>query len=62
MCICLGHMPRPSCVYPVTHTHTHGQVRADLEAKSGKKYPEYQAVSYSTQVVAGINYFIKVSA
>ncbi len=36
------------------------QVRGELENKTGKVFPEYYAVSYRSQVVAGINYFIKV--
>jgi len=36
------------------------QVRADLETKAGKKFAEFVAIEYSTQVVAGTNYFVKV--
>ena len=36
------------------------QVREDTEDKVGKKFDEFEAVKYTTQVVAGINYFIKV--
>ncbi|XP_064389163.1 uncharacterized protein LOC135337194 [Halichondria panicea] len=35
-------------------------VRADLEGKLGSQCSEYVAVTYRSQVVAGINYFIKV--
>jgi len=35
-------------------------VRADLESKSGKSFSKYEAHSYSTQVVAGTNFFVKV--
>jgi len=38
------------------------QVRADLETKAGKKFTEFAAIEYSTQIVAGTNYFIKVSS
>lgn len=37
------------------------QVRADLEGKVGKSFVEYTAVSYTSQVVAGTNFFVKVS-
>jgi len=36
------------------------QVREDIEKKAGKTFAEFVAVEYSTQVVAGINYFVKV--
>ena len=36
------------------------QIRASVEEKEGKKFDEFTAVKYCTQVVAGINYFIKV--
>jgi len=35
-------------------------VRADLETKAGKKFAEFVAIEFSTQVVAGTNYFVKV--
>ncbi|BFZ10149.1 hypothetical protein BsWGS_13188 [Bradybaena similaris] len=36
------------------------QVRSDLEAKVGKVFPHYKAISYKSQVVAGTNYFVKI--
>jgi len=36
------------------------QVRANVEETAGRKFTEYKAISYATQVVAGTNYFIKV--
>lgn len=35
-------------------------VKAKLAARSGVDLREYEAVKYATQVVAGLNYFIKV--
>ena len=37
------------------------QVKPQAEKMSGQEFPEFKAISYKTQVVAGINYFIKVS-
>ncbi|EGV92675.1 cystatin-A [Cricetulus griseus] len=36
------------------------QVRAQLEEKTNEKYEKFEAVEYKTQVVAGVNYFIKM--
>jgi len=36
------------------------QVRAEVETKAGKNFAEFVAVEYSTQLVAGTNYFVKV--
>ncbi|XP_005071579.1 cystatin-A [Mesocricetus auratus] len=36
------------------------QVRAQLEEKTNEKYEKFEAIEYKTQVVAGVNYFIKV--
>uniref|UniRef100_A0A8C3YV69 Cystatin domain-containing protein n=1 Tax=Catagonus wagneri TaxID=51154 RepID=A0A8C3YV69_9CETA len=35
-------------------------VKPQLEAKTNQTYEEFEAVEYKTQVVAGINYYIKV--
>lgn len=35
-------------------------VRAEVETKAGKNFAEFVAVEYSTQLVAGTNYFVKV--
>ncbi|CAH3152445.1 unnamed protein product [Porites evermanni] len=36
------------------------QVKLQAEKMAGQEFPEFKAISYKTQVVAGINYFIKV--
>lgn len=36
------------------------KVKPQLEEKTNETYEEFEAVEYKTQVVAGINYFIKV--
>ncbi len=38
------------------------QVKADAEAKAGRSFGTYDVVSFSTQVVAGTNYMLKVYA
>ncbi|CAH3020418.1 unnamed protein product [Porites evermanni] len=35
------------------------QVKPQAEKMAGQQFPEFKAISYKTQVVAGINYFIK---
>ena len=35
-------------------------VRKDLEEKEGKQFETFEAISFSTQTVAGRNYLIKV--
>ena len=37
------------------------QVKDDVQAKAGKPFSKFDATHYATQVVAGTNYFIKVS-
>ncbi|CAO2631724.1 Csta [Lemmus lemmus] len=36
------------------------KIRPKLEEKTNEKYEKFEAVEYKTQVVAGVNYFIKV--
>ncbi|XP_059543662.1 cystatin-A [Myotis daubentonii] len=36
------------------------EVKPQLEAQTNETYEEFQAIEYKTQVVAGINYYIKV--
>ncbi|XP_015423598.1 PREDICTED: uncharacterized protein CYSTATIN-B isoform X2 [Myotis davidii] len=40
--------------------HLARQVKPQLEEKESKNYPIFKATKYRSQVVAGINYFIKV--
>ncbi|XP_062844900.1 cystatin-B-like [Trichomycterus rosablanca] len=36
------------------------EVKVHVEEKTGKKFEEFKATSFSAQTVAGTNYFIKV--
>lgn len=36
------------------------KVKPQLEEQTNETYEEFEAVEYKTQVVAGINYYIKV--
>jgi len=36
------------------------QVKAQTESFLGKNFQEFRAVGYRSQVVAGVNYFVKV--
>lgn len=36
------------------------QVKSDVEEAGGKTFETFTAVSFKTQVVAGVNYFVKV--
>ena len=36
------------------------KVKPQLEEKTNETYEEFTAIEYKTQVVAGINYYIKV--
>lgn len=37
------------------------EIKPLLEAKTNKKYVSLEVLNYKTQVVAGTNYFVKVS-
>jgi len=37
------------------------KLRGEIEGKAGKKFEQFQAHSYGTQVVAGTNYFVKIN-
>jgi cystatin-A/B len=37
------------------------QIKLQLEEKTNETYQEFKAVEYKTQVVAGTNFYIKVS-
>ena len=41
-------------------SHSFLKVKPQLEEKTNEKYEEFTAIEYKTQVVAGINYYIKV--
>ncbi|XP_055965412.1 cystatin-A [Sorex fumeus] len=36
------------------------EVKSQLEEKTNETYEEFKAVEYKTQVVAGVNYYIKI--
>uniref|UniRef100_A0A8C9JWL5 Cystatin A n=1 Tax=Panthera tigris altaica TaxID=74533 RepID=A0A8C9JWL5_PANTA len=36
------------------------EVKPQLEEKTNETYQKFEAIEYKTQVVAGINYYIKV--
>ncbi|KAM6292273.1 cystatin-A-like [Porphyrio hochstetteri] len=38
------------------------QVKPQLESRENRIYDTFEAVTYKTQVVAGLNYFVKVKA
>ncbi|XP_071899712.1 cystatin-A-like [Anas platyrhynchos] len=40
--------------------HIADQVKPEFERREHKRYDTFRAIVYRTQVVAGINYFIKV--
>ncbi|XP_057553463.1 cystatin-B isoform X2 [Hippopotamus amphibius kiboko] len=52
----------PSAVQPATAATQAiaDKVRPQLEEKENKKFPQFKAVEFKSQVVAGMNYFIKV--
>lgn len=37
------------------------QVKGEVEKKLGKQFDTFKATLFSTQVVSGVNYFVKVS-
>uniref|UniRef100_A0A0B6Z7H4 Cystatin domain-containing protein n=1 Tax=Arion vulgaris TaxID=1028688 RepID=A0A0B6Z7H4_9EUPU len=40
--------------------HLAEEIRGDLEAKTGRHFPEFKAIEYMTQLVSGINYFVRI--
>ena len=53
-------MMYPQSISSTCTHHIRVQFRSEIEGKEGKPFTEFVAVRYSTQVVAGINYYIKV--
>ncbi|XP_044850141.1 cystatin-B-like [Mauremys mutica] len=51
-----------TCAQPATPEaqQVADEVKLQVEEKEGKKFEVFTAVEFKTQVVAGINYFIKV--
>uniref|UniRef100_A0AC11B8T5 Cystatin A n=1 Tax=Ovis aries TaxID=9940 RepID=A0AC11B8T5_SHEEP len=50
-----------SLVFPGSQTSLVAQkVKPQLEGKTNETYEEFTAIEYKTQVVAGINYYIKI--
>lgn len=54
-----GRVPA-ACPVPSADRSPPAQVKSQLEEKENRKYNEFKAVSFKSQVVAGTNYFIKV--
>ena len=66
MCVCVGirwvggfflnYLSGQKLFYLSLH-----QVEVKAETMAGQKFHEFEAIAYREQVVAGVNYFIKVS-
>uniref|UniRef100_A0A8C3SNM6 Cystatin domain-containing protein n=1 Tax=Chelydra serpentina TaxID=8475 RepID=A0A8C3SNM6_CHESE len=54
-----GGVTGPQPATPETQ-HIVDEVKLQVEEKEGKKFEVFTAVEFKTQLVAGINYFIKV--
>uniref|UniRef100_A0A8C5S5A0 Cystatin domain-containing protein n=1 Tax=Laticauda laticaudata TaxID=8630 RepID=A0A8C5S5A0_LATLA len=54
-----GGLSQPKAATAETQQITQ-EIKSQLEEKESRKFDIFDAVSYKTQVVAGINYFIKV--
>ncbi|OWF48255.1 cystatin-B-like [Mizuhopecten yessoensis] len=37
------------------------QIRGEVQTKIGKVFPQFKVVQYKTQMVAGVNYFMKIA-
>ena len=60
--MCGGHSEAKSCADNPEEKELFEGMKDDIQTKAGKSYTNFEALKYTSQVVAGTNYWVKFHA